>query len=86
MVKRKPKVNDLLYCLISILDQYTYIDFDSSQNSYKSSNNAVGYAVSILKEFGYAEYTSDSHWPQTKNFKFKFTDKGLKVIGYDKWV
>jgi len=86
MVKRKPKVNDLLYCLISVLDQYTCIDFDSSRTRYKSSNNAVGYAVSILEEFGYAEYLSKSHWPKTKNFEFKFTNKGLKIIGYEKWV
>ena len=84
MVKRKPKVDDLLYCLISMLDQYTYIDFDSSSNRYKSSNNAVGYAVSILEEFGYAEYLSNPHWRKTKNFEFKFTDKGLKVIRYHK--
>lgn len=71
--------DEFLKCLLRIISQYCYRDFEDDIH-YHSDNNSVGYTVSLLVKNKYAEYESEIHWPETKFFNFRLTKKGMKLL------
>jgi len=70
---------EILYHLLQMINQFCYSSFEED-NKFNSRFSADANAADFLVKNGYAEYISDKHWPDTKYFEFKLTEKGWSIL------